>query len=118
MIGAIATLLAAQLAGETLTRALSLPLPGPVIGMALLLGLLALRPASGAALNPVAQALLGNLTLLFVPAGVGVVGHIGRLGEGALGLALAILVSTAAAIAAGALVFAYAARRLGQGPDA
>ena len=77
MSAALAALLLCQLAGEILVRALHLPVPGPVLGpvlgMALLVAGLVLRgrappPALGAA----ADALLGNLRLLFVPAGVGV----------------------------------------------
>ena len=44
MIAALALLLAFQLAGEALRVALHLPVPGPVIGMALLLVYLILRP--------------------------------------------------------------------------
>ncbi|NOG72608.1 CidA/LrgA family protein [Roseicella sp. DB1501] len=73
MSAALATLLLCQLAGEILVRALHLPVPRPVLGMALLVASLVLRgrappPALGAA----ADALLGNLGLLFVPAGAGV----------------------------------------------
>ena len=40
MMPALAALLACQLAGEITTRALGLPLPGPVLGMLLLIALL------------------------------------------------------------------------------
>ena len=43
MIAAIALLLVCQLLGELIHLATRLPLPGPVIGMFLLLGWLALR---------------------------------------------------------------------------
>ena len=58
-------ILALQLAGEVLRIALSLPVPGPVIGMGLLfLGLLIRRRAS-TGLEQTAFALLDNLSLLF-----------------------------------------------------
>jgi len=69
-------LLLCQTAGEVAARLGRLPLPGPVLGMLLLAGLLAWPPLR----QPVAQAadgLLGHLSLLFVPVGVGVVAHWG-----------------------------------------
>lgn len=74
MIQSFLTLLAFQLAGECLYRAFSLPLPGPVIGMALLtLWLLRRPPAPDSSLQITAKRLLQVLGLLFVPAGVGIV---------------------------------------------
>ena len=67
-------LLALQSLGELLARGLTLPFPGPVIGMMLLL--LALRWK--AVREPVAVCanfLLSHLSLLFVPVGVGVMTH-------------------------------------------
>lgn len=101
MIGAITALLVCQLAGEFLSRGLHLPVPGPVLGMILLLiGLLA-RDREGqppAALDEVANALLGNLGLLFVPAGVGVVLYGPLLARNWAPIAMAVLVGTVAAI--------------------
>lgn len=94
MLGALTTLLSLQLVGEVLVRWLGLPVPGPVVGMALMLGVLALRPAWHAALQPTADGLLRHLSLLFVPAGVGVVQHLQRLGDEALAIALALVLST------------------------
>lgn len=113
MIGALVLLLGLQLAGEAVARATGLPIPGPVIGMAAALVLFAAAPPAREAARPAAEAILGKLGLLFVPAGVGVVGHLGRLGWDALWLGLALVLSTAAAIAAGAWAFALVARALG-----
>lgn len=101
MIAAVTALLACQLAGEVATRALGLAVPGPVIGMVLLFAVLLLRgrdvpPALGAT----ADGLLGNLGLLFVPAGVGVVLHLPLLARDWAPLSLAVLAGTLAAIAA------------------
>jgi putative effector of murein hydrolase LrgA (UPF0299 family) len=113
MLLAILMLLACQLAGEVLARGLGLPVPGPVIGMALLfLGLQArarLRPA-GADVNDiplgaVAAFLLANLSLLFVPAGAGVVRQAGVLAAHGPGLIIALVVSTALTLVVTALVF-------------
>lgn len=103
-------LLGFQLAGEVLTRALGLPLPGPVIGMALLLVALTALPRLSARIADTAQGLLSHLSLLFVPAGVGVIGHLDLLGQSGGPLLLVLVISTALAIAAGALVFSWLAR--------
>lgn len=115
MIQAIALLLSFQLAGEAAVRALGLTLPGPVLGMAGLLVLFLLVPKTYETAAPTAQGLLRHLSLLFVPAGVGIVGHLGRLGADGGPVALAIFVSTALAIAVGALTFTVVARLSGGG---
>lgn len=75
MIGAIAALLLMQLAGTLLVQFLRLPLPGPVLGMFLLFAWLAWRRRVPEALSGTALTLLENLSLLFVPAGVGIIAH-------------------------------------------
>ena len=80
MIPALASLLVCQLLGEALVRVLGIPVPGPVVGMAGLLAVLVVRPAWLAALKPTDN-LLQHLSLLFVPAGVGVMLHLQRLGD-------------------------------------
>ena len=94
MLGALTLLLACQLAGETLQRLLDLPLPGPVIGLVLLLGLLAIRREVWPALATTARGLLQHLTLLYVPAGVGLMVHLERLSADWLPLLAALVGST------------------------
>lgn len=113
MIRALTLILLCQLAGEATTRGLGLPVPGPVLGMALLWGLMTASAAVAAAVTPVGDGILRHLSLLFVPAGVGVVGHLDQLGPQVLALGLAIVVSTALAIAAGAVAFTLVARLTG-----
>lgn len=120
MIPALTAILLCQLAGETAARALALPVPGPVLGLALMLaGCLAL-PRLAATVRPVAQGILGHMSLLFVPAGVGVVGHLDRFGADGLVILLALVVSTVLAIAVGAGIFVAVARLTNAGapPDA
>jgi putative effector of murein hydrolase LrgA (UPF0299 family) len=117
MIIAILILLGCQLAGEIAARGLGLPVPGPVIGMALLfLGLQArarLRPDAASVetipLGAVAAFLLANLSLLFVPAGTGIVAQLDTLARHGVGLLVALVVSTALTLAVTALVFARVA---------
>jgi holin-like protein len=113
MLHALLALLAFQLVGETIARASGAPLPGPVIGMVLLLGMLVALPGFAALMRPVATGILAHLSLLFVPAGVGVVGHFAALGGQTLALLVALILSTVLAIAAGALTFAAVARMTG-----
>lgn len=98
MIGGLLSLLLCQLAGEALARALGLPVPGPVLGLALLLGALLARGAVPEALGRTADGLLAHLGLLFVPAGVGVVVHLQVLADDAAAIALAVLGGTLLAI--------------------
>jgi putative effector of murein hydrolase LrgA (UPF0299 family) len=113
MIVHLAVLLAFQLAGETLSRGLGLIVPGPVIGMVLLLGFFMVFPRVAALVQPTALGLLSHLSLLFVPAGVGIVGHLDKLGLDGVAILLALAGSTALAIAVGALVFVGLARLVG-----
>jgi len=118
MLGALVLLLGCQLAGDTVARAIALPVPGPVLGMALLFGLLALRgwwrPAAPAIertpLGTVAVGLLANLSLLFVPAGTGVVQQGPVLLHNGVGLLVALVVSTVLTLAVTGVVFAAVAR--------
>ncbi|MDI3512385.1 MAG: holin-like protein [Betaproteobacteria bacterium] len=119
MIAALSTLLVFQLLGEALVRALDLPVPGPVLGLALLLPVLAWRPSVLAMIRPTAQTLLQHLSLLFVPAGVGVMLHLQRLGDEALAIGVALVLSTWIGLVAAALTL-QALMRLTRGsePDA
>lgn len=110
MITGLIALLLCQLVGELFVRTLDLPLPGPILGMVLMLALLlARRPRSSSGLVRGPQALLRYLPLLYVPAGVGVIAHLSRLGEDAVPIAGGLVVSwlaglvVTAAVAAGVL---------------
>ncbi len=104
MLGAITLLLVYQLLGEVIVLVLALPVPGPVVGMLLLFASLALRGGAGAPLRDTANRLLSHLSLLFVPAGVGVMTHFARLGDEWLPIAAALVGSTVITIAVTALV--------------
>ena len=105
MIIHLATLLVFQLLGEVTSRSLGLPLPGPVIGMTLLFLTCLIRPRLAQAISRTTTILLAHLSLLFVPAGVGVVGHLDNFGSNSAALILAIVGSTVIAISVGVLTF-------------
>ena len=110
MITALAILLACQLAGEITVRALGLPLPGPVLGMLLLTGLLLGFPRLVQAIRATAEGLLANLSLLFVPAGTGIVAHLDRLGPDGPALLAAIVGSTVIGLAVTVVTFTTVTR--------
>ena len=99
----LAWLLVAQSLGEALTRLGHLGLPGPVIGLLVMLVALrfeAVRRSVGAA----ADLLLAHLSLLFVPVGVGVMTHLGLLAEYGLRIGVALVLSTWVGLGVAALV--------------
>jgi holin-like protein len=104
MLNAITLLLLFQLAGEAIALLFALPIPGPVIGMGLLFAALALRGGPSPDLRNTAQNLLQHLSLLFVPAGVGVMLHAQRMADEWLPIVAALVVSTFVTIAVTALV--------------
>ncbi len=118
MLLALFSLLLFQLIGEVIARGSGLPIPGPVIGFALLALALAASPGLRREVDPVASGLLRHLSLLFVPAAVGVIQQWGLLRAAALPICAALLVSTWAALIVTALVFRLVASRLGlAGPE-
>ena len=93
LLQGLAWLLLCQSAGEAIARLAHLRLPGPVLGMVLLIGLLQWRRVQ-APVEAAADALLAHLSLLFVPVGVGVITHLGLLAQYGARILLAITLST------------------------
>jgi holin-like protein len=112
MLKALATLLVFQTIGETASFGLGLPIPGPVIGMALLFGWLVLRPAAADGLRPVTGELLRHLSLLFVPAGVGIMLHKDRFADEGWAILVAVVASTVLTLVVTAVTIDRVARRL------
>jgi putative effector of murein hydrolase LrgA (UPF0299 family) len=108
-------LLVYQLVGEVSTRLLHLPVPGPVLGMLLLFITLLLHKRVEPVVEPASSALLSHLSLLFVPAGVGVMVHISRMGEAWLPITVALIAGTLITLAVTALVMQGVQRLLGKG---
>jgi len=110
MLEGLAVLVSAQLLGEVAVRLAGLPVPGPVIGLvALGLALLvARRPIQ--AVEEAADGIVRHLSLLFVPAGVGVVQYAPLLRAEAIAIAATLVLSTAVTLAVTAFVFARLAR--------
>ena len=113
MIRTFALLFGCLALGEALSRWASLPLPGAITGMALLLGGLAISGGS-ASLAVTARGLLAHLSLLLVPGGTGIILHAGRIREEWIGIAAALLVSTVLTVVVTAVTFRAVSRLLGQ----
>lgn len=112
MLSALTLILACQLVGELITRFFGLPIPGPVAGMVILFAILSIKGSVPDEIGAVADTLLKHLALLFVPAGVGVMAHLGLLGRDLLPISVALVGSTLITIAVTALIMA----RLAQAP--
>jgi holin-like protein len=120
MLLSLGLILLCQLVGEAIAHGTGVPVPGPVIGLVLCVLLLLVRDQVAVRLPPelrdgtfeqTGRGILSHLSLLFIPAGVGVIQRLDVLASNALPIAVALIVSTGLSIAVTALVFHFVARR-------
>jgi holin-like protein len=104
VIAGLVVLLLFQGLGELISRFAIPFIPGPVVGLVLLLAWLQVRKAVPEPVDLVASALVKHLGLLFIPAAVGVVIYWPQIRSHALAVAVALLVSVVMTIAVTALV--------------
>ena len=123
MLRALAILLTCQLVGEAITRSLELPMPGPVLGLLILVAILLaierwrlVDPSTidETSLGKVSNGLLATLGILFVPAGVGAIQELGLLNAYGAALAAALLVSTVLTLVVTVWVFVGVSRLTGR----
>jgi holin-like protein len=123
MIVSFGLLLLCQLLGEALAHGLDLPLPGPVIGMVLLLLVLIAkdrmsailpREVSDGTLEKTSNGVLAHLSLMFIPAGVGVVQRLDLVVDHGIALFIALFLSTGIAMLASVMAFRVIARLMGE----
>src|SRR5437588_10711766 len=114
VVGGLALCVAFDVVGELLARELHLPIPGAVVGMALLFSVLVAMKRRArdvvARVERGAAVLLRHMSLFFVPAGVGVMVEIDVLRAEWLPITIALVASTLLALGAGAGAFAAVAR--------
>ena len=124
MIASLSLILLCQLAGEVFVRGLALPMPGPVIGLILLLVLLVARdrfavlargPLQGDGVESASRGLLANLSLLFVPAGVGVVQKLDLVAEHGIAFLGVLAVSVLVTLLVTVATFLLASRLMARG---
>ena len=110
MLVGITILLIYQTLGEILARLLELPVPGPVVGMLLLFLTLWRRKSVSNDLRETSHALLQHLSLLFVPAGVGVMIYFDRVGREWLPILASVIGATVITLAVTALTMQWLMR--------
>lgn len=114
MLIGLLVLLLFQFVGELFVLVVGMPVPGPVVGMVLLLGCLILKGEVPDYLRLPSEALLKHLALLFVPAGVGLMVHFKLLQADWLAILVALIVSTALTIVITGLILNRSAKKLHQ----
>ena len=117
-LNGITLLLVYQLVGEITVRLAGVPIPGPVLGMVMLFVTLWLRGQVADSVEQASSALLAHLSLLFVPAGVGMMAHFNRIADEWVPIVLALLLSTVITMVATALIMQVTTRWLVRSADA
>jgi putative effector of murein hydrolase LrgA (UPF0299 family) len=126
MIASLSLILLCQLTGEVFVRGLGLPMPGPVVGMVLLLLLLLARdlfvmlargPLQGDGVESASRGLLAHLSLLFIPAGVGVVQKLDLLAEHGIAILAVLAISVVITLLVTVTTFRVASRFLARGQE-
>lgn len=112
MLSAITFILLFQVLGELIGHGLGLPVPGPVLGMVLMLFSFFVKPEFINIIRPTGGVLLSNLSLLFVPAGVGIMRHGQRFIDEGLAIIIVIVASTVIAMIATAYTIIFVKKRL------
>jgi putative effector of murein hydrolase LrgA (UPF0299 family) len=127
MIASLSLILLCQLAGEVIVRGLSLPMPGPVVGLLLLLllllardrlGVLARGPLQQDGVENASRGLLAHLSLLFVPAGVGVMQKLDVVADHGIAIAAVLAISVVLTLLVTVATFLVASRLLARGRSA
>ena len=127
MIASLSLILLCQLAGEVFVRGLKLPVPGPVVGLLLLLVLLLARdrfkvlargPLQQDGVENASRGLLAHLSLLFVPAGVGVVQKLDLIGEHGIAIVVILAISVVVTLLVTVATFLLASRLMARGRNA
>lgn len=103
-INGLTILLIFQLIGEIISQYFGLPVPGPVVGMVLLFLTLLLRGSLTESMEHSSVAFLCHLSLLFVPAGVGMIIHFQRIANEWTSITIALVLSTIITMACSALI--------------
>ena len=111
MISGLVQILLFQSLGELVSKFLLPTLPGPVIGLVLLVVWLVIRKGINSELAMVADGFSQYLGLLFVPAAVGVVLFLPQLKTNAAAIITALIGSVILTIASSALVARFLSKR-------
>lgn len=94
MLKTFGLLLGCQLIGHVAVRGIGLPIPGPVLGLVILIIVLRTKPSLAEDMRQTISVILTNLSLMFVPAGVGVIGNLEALSTDWFALIVILTLST------------------------
>lgn len=118
MIEGFAILLFFQLIGELITRLSGIPVPGPVLGMTLLLFAVLAFKKVPSGVRAASEGLLRYLPLLFVPAGVGLINHGLLLKQDIWVISITLILSTVMTLVVTVLVLQWLKKLWGIENDA
>lgn len=93
--------------GEIVARSSGIPLPGPMIGLGLMLIDFVMSGKLDADVESIFDSISKHFTVLFVSAGAGVLAHGALIGEGILAIAIAVLAGTLATASVTAALFRF-----------
>ena len=105
MLEGLTILIFLQFLGEIIAGVTQLPIPGPVIGLAFLAAYALWRGAMPQVVEIAGDSILKHLSLLFVPAGVGLIAYGDRIMAEGTRILILLITSTAVTMAVTALVF-------------
>ena len=126
MIASLSLILICQLVGEIVVRGLHMPVPGPVLGFVLLFALLLVRdhvgvlahgPLAEGRVEATSRGMLAHLSLLFVPAGVGVVQKLDLLASHGIAIVAVLAGSVIVTMLATVLTFLVVGRLMAPDGD-
>lgn len=107
MTGA-ATVLAAAFVGDVLARVSGLPIPGPALGMAILMLFIALGGGRNAEVETLFDRIAPHMSIVFIPPAAGFISSLDLIAQHWLSVVVAVGVGTILAIAAAGLAFQLA----------
>ncbi len=87
-----------ELAGEFAQQLTGIPVPGPILGLLLLLFVLIVGGGPSSSVQATARGLLQYLPMMFVPAGAGVAAHLSLIGAEWIAITAALIGSSVIAI--------------------
>lgn len=107
----IAIIVAIYLIGEVISRAIGGVMPGSVLGMLLLFGLLEMGVVKEESIKDICNFVLSNMMLLFVPLTVGLMVSFKIIGNNWVGAICSIVISTIIVMVLVGLIQQYLGKR-------
>jgi len=104
-------ILGIYLLGEFISQVLSLPIPGNILGMIILLFLLLTKVVKLEQIETVANFLLDHLAFFFIPAGVGLMTSVDIIKDSWLKLIIVCIATTIIIIASTGLIVQYITKK-------